>query len=330
LWAPGSAQERLALGREIVDLAHQGGDRELALHGHAWCQTALLELGDVRGLDVELAAYERLAEELRQPRYRWYAVTRRAMRALLAGDLDKGERLARGARDLGKDAGQADADNVFTAQMFVVWQERPSQEALDVNDAHYQAVVATLPPESSLVLAFRLLRLLLRLETPEKDEAQAEIDQFVSFAMTKLDYSVYGMGWSVLATLLTTAAVRRGISEATGTLYDLLLPYAALNAQNCGAVTFDGSYAHHLGTLAASLARWDQAEEHLADAAAMHQRMGAHAYLARTRLEWGTMLLTRRRPGDAERARKLLGQALATARDLGLENVTRRGLALLD
>ena len=41
------------------------------------------------------------------------------------------------------------------------------------------------------------------------------------------------------------------------------------------------------------------------------------------------MLLARRQPGDAERARELLGQAMATARRLGLGNVERRAHELL-
>jgi hypothetical protein len=41
------------------------------------------------------------------------------------------------------------------------------------------------------------------------------------------------------------------------------------------------------------------------------------------------MLLTRRKPGDAERARELLGQALTSARELGLANVERRAVELL-
>jgi hypothetical protein len=41
------------------------------------------------------------------------------------------------------------------------------------------------------------------------------------------------------------------------------------------------------------------------------------------------MLLTRRQPGDAERARQLLGQALDAARELGLGNVERRAVELL-
>jgi hypothetical protein len=41
------------------------------------------------------------------------------------------------------------------------------------------------------------------------------------------------------------------------------------------------------------------------------------------------MLLTRGQSGDAERARQLLGQALATARDRGLANIERRTVQLL-
>ena len=40
------------------------------------------------------------------------------------------------------------------------------------------------------------------------------------------------------------------------------------------------------------------------------------------------MLLTRRDAGDPDRARELLGQALATARELGLANVERQAVAL--
>jgi hypothetical protein len=57
--------------------------------------------------------------------------------------------------------------------------------------------------------------------------------------------------------------------------------------------------------------------------------MGAPTWLARTHLEWARMLLMRRQPGDVERARELLGQALATARELGLGTVERRAVELL-
>jgi hypothetical protein len=41
------------------------------------------------------------------------------------------------------------------------------------------------------------------------------------------------------------------------------------------------------------------------------------------------MLIARGEPGDAERARELLDQALTSARELGLANIERRAVALL-
>jgi hypothetical protein len=52
-------------------------------------------------------------------------------------------------------------------------------------------------------------------------------------------------------------------------------------------------------------------------------------WLAGARLEWARMLFARREDGDAERAGELLDQALATARELGLANIERRAVALL-
>jgi hypothetical protein len=311
LWAPGGAAERLAIGREIVDLAHQCREGELALHGHAWCQTALVELGDIDGLDIELAAYQRLADELRQPRYLWYAATRRA------------------ARRLGADAGAADAENVFGGQMFLVWQERPTQEAIDHSHDRCRTAEATAGPDSFIALSLRLMRLLLLLDMPGRtEEAQVDHTRLLVSSVERLDPMFYGMGWSIFAVILTAAAVRLSAVEVAARLYDLLLPQSGLNAQDCGAVAFHGAYSHHLGALAATLARWEWADEHLADAAAMHDRMGARVFLARTRLEWARVLLARRRPGDAARARELLGQALGTAREIRLANVERRAIEL--
>lgn len=84
-----------------------------------------------------------------------------------------------------------------------------------------------------------------------------------------------------------------------------------------------------LGLLATTLGRYDEADAHFATAALAHERIEAPTWLARTRLEWARMLLARCQAGNAERARELLRQALATAPELGLGNVERRAVALL-
>jgi tetratricopeptide (TPR) repeat protein len=127
-------------------------------------------------------------------------------------------------------------------------------------------------------------------------------------------------------TSLAVAAAHLQETASARALYDLLTPHAH---QIDMMVTIAGSVAHYLGLLAASIERLDEADAHFAAAAAVHERMGAAPWLARTRLEWARMVLIRRKPGDAEQALDLLGQALETARELGLANIEREAANLL-
>jgi len=86
--------------------------------------------------------------------------------------------------------------------------------------------------------------------------------------------------------------------------------------------------AHYIGLLATTLGRFAEADDHFAAAAATQEGIGAPVPLARTQLEWGRMMLIRNQPGDAERVRELLGEAVGTARELSVANVERRGLPL--
>ena len=56
----------------------------------------------------------------------------------------------------------------------------------------------------------------------------------------------------------------------------------------------------------------------------MNTRMGALPYLAMTQEHYAHMLLTRRQPGDREKAIELLDKALVTARQLGMKLVVER------
>ena len=61
---------------------------------------------------------------------------------------------------------------------------------------------------------------------------------------------------------------------------------------------------------------------------AMNERMGARPWLAQTQEDYARMLLTRGDPGDADRARNLIEQALAMYRELGMETYAARASAL--
>ena len=70
---PFTLAERLALTGELTALAGEVGSSELAWHAAVHRTGALLESGDIGGAERALAEVERLAGELRQPFYTWWA-----------------------------------------------------------------------------------------------------------------------------------------------------------------------------------------------------------------------------------------------------------------
>jgi len=125
------------------------------------------------------------------------------------------------------------------------------------------------------------------------------------------------------------ADVVRHLGDRSGAalLYERLAPYSGVFSNMGGAST--GCTDYYLGMLAAVLGRYAEAEQHFRDVAEIYERIGAPAHLGRAFVEWARMLLARGEPGDADRARQLLDQAMATARELGLVNVERRAVGLL-
>lgn len=76
----------------IVELAVAAGDPMLEALGYRFRIVADLEVGDIAAVDRDIAAFTRLAEQLRHPLVGWYVPLFRGMRALLAGDLAAADR----------------------------------------------------------------------------------------------------------------------------------------------------------------------------------------------------------------------------------------------
>jgi tetratricopeptide (TPR) repeat protein len=210
-------------------------------------------------------------------------------------------------------AGIPDGARVFGANQFWI---RYDQGRL--NEVIGRLEAAGRPnPMTSAVLGLALC------ELDRLHDARLLLDRFAQ------DLSVLPSNFArpyVLA-LLAQVCHAVGDTERARLLSDWLTPHQRL-VIHIGSAGI-GSGDHYLGLLAATRRRFDDAETHFASAAALHERMAAPTWLARTHLEWARMLLTRRQAGDVERARALLGRALATARELGLETVERRTTTLL-
>jgi tetratricopeptide (TPR) repeat protein len=110
-------------------------------------------------------------------------------------------------------------------------------------------------------------------------------------------------------------------------LYELLAPYA----DHCVVIptVCCGSAARPLGLLATACGRFDDAERHFDQALETNARIRSPLWVAHTQRDYAWMLVRRDGPGDHDRARVLLDEALSTARELGLHAVARKAEPLV-
>ena len=147
-------------------------------------------------------------------------------------------------------------------------------------------------------------------------DAQEALDD-----LTRDDCSAlpFDQEWLCATSLLGETASLLGDADAAAVIYRLLTPWAMFNAADTGEGV-RGSVSRYLALLATTLKRFDAAERHFEDAVAMNARMGLRPWLARTQDDYARMLLARDEPGDRERAQQLVGAALASYRELGMES----------
>ena len=316
LWRPETVQERLEVAAELRRIAEAVGDHELELEGAGWTVVDLLELGDVAGADIQIAAASRLAAALHSPLYEWWTALFRCARAQLDGRFDEAERLAEETLAIGRRGHAENAVHVYAQAMFNIRREQGRLGEVEDAVARFIAMYPAVP-------AWRCSLALLHLELGREDAARAEFGALAEqgFGTLPLDAN-----WLIAITLLAEVCGRVGDAPRAAELYAALAPYAGRNVVVGRAATCNGSASRPLGMLAAAQGEWARAERHFADALAMHVAMGARPFAARTQLAWAEMELAR---GRGEAAAERLQAAVAIADELGMVSVGVRARALL-
>ncbi|MCA1842467.1 MAG: hypothetical protein LC792_04620, partial [Actinobacteria bacterium] len=319
-YSPSAVQQRLDQTEELLSLAEGLGDHRIAVLAYFQRARPAMEMADVAEVRLCVERQARLADELGEPTLRWMAAITAVGPPLAAGQLAEADERSRAAFDMAKDV-EPDAATYFAAQTFLIRYEQGRLEEALPTYVEFSADLEfkTGVPSIQAMTAF----IYCELERPEDSRSYYEPLAASRFSVLPLDNL-----WLIGLGGCAEVAVRLGDSESAMALAELLAPYPDLVVSvgpwplNC--------VSHYLGLLATSLGRFDEAEACFQAAASTQRRVGAPAWLARTRLEWGRMLVTRRLPGDLERARELLDQALTTARELGLATVERRAAAMLE
>ena len=311
---PEKTRESLAYATEIVCLAEETGDREMALDGYGWSILHLAELGDIQALDVQLAVRTRLAQEMQHPHHLYMSAATQAMRVLLDGCFAEGEQLAQQALAVGQRLQTEGVDGTFGMQMFTLRREQGRLHEL-------APVVRHFVQQHGAALTWRPGLALIYSELGREREARAAFEQLAAHDFADLPQDSL---WLTCMAYLAEVCAFLGDACRAATLYRLLLPYNGYTVVVGSAYACYGAAARYLGVLAATMERWEDAAQHFEDALAMNARMGARPWLAHTQHQYAIMLLARHQPGDRDKAMPLLQEALTTARALAMHALEKR------
>ena len=164
----------------------------------------------------------------------------------------------------------------------------------------------------------------------ESGEMEAAARLFDEFAASDFEsFPTNNAGWLWFNSGCADLCARLGRAECAPRLRSALQPYADLLVVTGFAGLVMGSVSFYLARLAMTVGDWSDAEMRFAAAEAVHERIGAPAWLARTRVEWSRALLARGEPQGVERAHDLLDQTVSAASEFGLAKIQREATDLL-
>ncbi len=213
---PAHVRHRIEAAGRILSLAHHHALLELL--GRRLRLRARLEVGDLTGVDADIAAYARIADPLRSPTYSWLVPLWRGMRAVLDGDLDAGSRYSDEVATL---AGKAQSANAVMMAWSLRWTiARLSQDTRAMRElARQMAEWAENYPAWDCTFA------LLFAESGEPERGRRHLRRVMDAGLDSLPVD---SEWVELLWLLGEAAMLLDERDAARAVHDTLEPYAEL------------------------------------------------------------------------------------------------------
>jgi DNA-binding SARP family transcriptional activator len=302
LWRPSHARSRLAVVDEMIAAAQAAGDREAVLQARNWRVVDLWEAGRTDELRREIDAYERLADEVGLPHYRWYVPLWRATLAILAGRWEEAIALRRQAEALGRRAADPNVP-LHTRVQQDFWLQAQFRMSEADREWSLQEAGSSAVPEPWLAAVAQV-----DARCGRQDSARELLERLIA-AGVAMD-----VNW-LQACLLADVAADLGDAGAAAYLHDRLEPCADLFAVLARGAGCYPSTELYLGRLAATLGRLDEAEARLRRAVAVNDAVGSTTFAAISLLRLGGVLAER---GDAAGARDALAETVARAEALAM------------
>jgi DNA-binding SARP family transcriptional activator len=307
--------ERLARATEATRAAKAACARSPELQSRGWRIDSYLRLGDMPRAHAEMDAYRASAEAFGEAAYLWISGLMTTMRSTMAGRLDEAEGLVMESLASIDRAQFANGMVAIGAQMLVLRIEQGRY-------AEMASIAERFSRRDGMLPSVRAGLSLLYAYDGRLDEARRHFEHLAAEEFRTIPHHLYN-GHTDLSRLAEVCAAL-GDRRRAAQLYEMLAPYGAYNITAMVGLICLGSVSRTLGILAATLAHWDDAERHFADALAMNEQIGAVAFAVRTRVDHAEALQRRGRPVDLARADAMLAEALSRATELKLPGLIAR------
>jgi len=322
-WGPDDLAVRLQVTARLEDVAAHVDDVRTRMDSHLWRLTTALETLDVVGMQRQLSALDLLADETGSPTVRYFALTRRAMHALLVDDHERVRTLMSEAAALGTDAGIPDAYAVEHSQRAELARHTGDLDTLAVEVLVFEDYAVTHGIQSLLAETA-----VLWFELGEVERAARLVLQVVGGGFEAVPYDV---DWMLTVTKVTAAASGCGLADIAHEGMVLLTPYAGRAAVNAGAVVCVGVVEDFLWR-AATLTGDERADAWRAAAAAAYRRLDAPWLLRQLDAPAGTARTAVDRQTPAESSTRTLvltpvpGQTVWSVGRVGEEHLDRKSV----
>ncbi len=284
LFGPDDAHDRLSDGNEIIAIARDLHDDELALNGLQSRMHALLEVGPAVEARHTASSVRALATELRHPAHIWSATVYASLAACLAGDFDAAEHLSEQALRIHLDSHQVQALTAYGTQRF-------QRHWLQGRLADDRDVVAALVRKNPDRPTFSSALAWIEAEMGQVDESRALLGRLASDGWAHLPKD---LEWWPIVVGSVMSAHALGERDIARELYELIAPYSTHNCVSAG-VAFFGNAEHMLGLLAETLGHDADAATHLGRALSRYEDWHALAYAAVARGDLDRILHDSRR-----------------------------------
>jgi len=265
-WGPDAFAERLQLSARLADTAAHLAEPEPRLSAHLWRLTTAWERLDVVTVQRQLRALDLLAEETGVVRVAFFAASRRAMHALVTGDLEAADHLIARTQEIGAESAEPDLEAVVHSLAASRARRAGDVDALRREAAAFQEYgAAEGVPSVSAEAA------VLWLEGGEPDRALQLLHQLAGGGLDCVARDV-----DFLLTVVSLVEVGSAMhdDDVTADGIRVLEPYAGRAVLNAGAVAWHGVVDDYLFRACQALGRPDEARWRAA-AASCYQRIGA-------------------------------------------------------